>query len=245
MGFWLSNMAEIHKLENKQQENEVNELNEINEIKDVIDADNDAISVGDYITFGRYEQDSNSSNGTEEIEWRVLAKRTDDEDGREAILITSKYVLNCLPYHEKDEDVIWYYSTMRSWLNNQFYNTAFTSEEKGQIKTIENDNPNASSYNSRYEGLGGGSTSENVFLLSFVQVQNLFDGSDDMKCSPTKYAERKGVNTNDNNNSFWWLRSPGDSQNYAMYIDYSGEISATKVDNGDIGVRPTLWIYVD
>lgn len=57
--------------------------------------------VGDYITFGTYEQDNDEENGKEAIEWLVLAT-----DGNRKLL-TSKYGLDCKPYNEKNEDVTW------------------------------------------------------------------------------------------------------------------------------------------
>ena len=46
-------------------------------------------SVGDTITFGTYEQDNNTSNGKEAIEWTVL-----DKNGMSVLLI-SKQALDC------------------------------------------------------------------------------------------------------------------------------------------------------
>ena len=57
----------------------------------------DEIEIGDYISFGRYEQDNDSTNGVEDIEWRVLDKATVDSNGKNCILVISRYVLDCLP----------------------------------------------------------------------------------------------------------------------------------------------------
>ena len=47
------------------------------------------IIVGDYISFGSYEQDNDVTNGKEPIEWLVL----DVQEGKAKIL--SRYALNC------------------------------------------------------------------------------------------------------------------------------------------------------
>ena len=60
-----------------------------------------AADVGDIITFGSYEQDNNTLNGKENIEWLVLAK----EDDR--ILVTSKYALDCQQYNTEYTGVTW------------------------------------------------------------------------------------------------------------------------------------------
>ena len=48
-------------------------------------------SIGDYVTFGMYEQDNDKSNGAEAIEWQVLDKK----DGK--VLLLSKYALDAKP----------------------------------------------------------------------------------------------------------------------------------------------------
>ena len=82
-------------------------------------------SENDVITFGSYELDGDTSNGAEPIEWEVLAER---EDG--AKLLVSKYLLTSMPYNEKLEDITWEECTLRSWLNEEFYEQAFTPRSK-------------------------------------------------------------------------------------------------------------------
>ena len=84
----------------------------------------EAVAVGENVTFGRYEQDNNSSNGTEGIEWTVL-----DVQGEKALLL-SKYGLNCKTYYKSQSPVTWETSDLRAWLNGEFYNKAFTAAEK-------------------------------------------------------------------------------------------------------------------
>ena len=88
------------------------------------------IKVGDYIKFGAYEQDSDTSNGKEEIEWLVLEVK----DGK--ALVISKYALDCKPYNESYTEVTWETCTLRSWLNNDFINAAFSAVEKTMIPTV-------------------------------------------------------------------------------------------------------------
>lgn len=84
-----------------------------------IDAISD-IAIGEYVTFGSYEQDADFDNGPEPIEWMVL----DHQDGR--TLLLAKYGLDASWYHvESADDVTWENCKLRSWLNTDFYNTAF------------------------------------------------------------------------------------------------------------------------
>lgn len=207
----------------------------------------DEINVGDCITFGRYEQDNDLNNGAEDIEWRVIDIETSSNDGGNRILVISKCALDCLPYNEEHEDITWEKCDLRKWLNNEFYNGAFSKEEKNQILLINNDNPDASSYREDImEGKGGNDTADNVFLLSFKQAENLFSSVDDRECSPTDYAMRNGAYFNSEHRCPWWLRSPGLHQDDAVFVSVGGVLgNYCDVDYDDIGVRPALWIYVD
>ena len=205
----------------------------------------DEISIGDYIAFGRYEQDNNIDNGAEAIEWRVLDKTTSDSGGRECILVISRYALDCLPYNEEDEDVTWETCDLREWLNNEFYYGAFSEVERNQLLTIKNNNSDASFYDSSWSGKGGNATSDNVFLLSYEQAENYFENDDDRECYPTDFAIWNGAYDHTEHHCFWWLRSPGYDQNCAMRVGDDGDLHNFDVDRDDWCVRPALWIYVD
>lgn len=87
--------------------------------------------VGDIISLGNYEQDNDTENGKEPIEWMVLAV----EDNK--ALLVSVHVLEEIVYHEKFEDTSWKDCTLREWLNKEFYKEAFTSGQKGMILKTE------------------------------------------------------------------------------------------------------------
>ena len=71
------------------------------------------IDVGDEIAFGTYQD--------EEIEWEVLARHFIPEEGTVRIRLLSKYALDCKPFNE-DGESSWEDSSLREWLNNDFYN---------------------------------------------------------------------------------------------------------------------------
>ncbi len=84
--------------------------------------------VGDVITFGTYEQDNNSDNGKEAIEWIVVSK----EDGKLSVI--SKDYLDSKPFNEGGyKACVWKDSSLRRWLNGEFYKNAFTDEDKAKI----------------------------------------------------------------------------------------------------------------
>ena len=189
--------------------------------------------IGDVVKFGKYEQDNDASNGKEDIEWIVLAK----ENNR--ILVISKYSLDCQKYNTSYVDVTWETCSLRSWLNNYFISSAFSSDEISKIPTVTvtaDENPN-------YSSDAGNDTQDKVFLLSLPEVKEYFTSSNERICYPTKYAIEQGAKTN-LNQSWWWLRSAGSVQNSAAYIDYEGDIyyGGRRVDSDTVSVRPVLWI---
>jgi len=192
------------------------------------------ISVGDYITFGEYEQDNDISNGLEDIEWLVL----DVKDGK--ALVISKYALDCMPYSTNNFNVTWATSTIRSWLNNDFIDSAFSVDEQGMIPTVTVPGDKNPEYNTR----PGDSTQDKMFLLSISEVNKYLSTNFAKQCEPTAYTVSCGAMKNSNGNCWWWLRSPGASRDYAASVDYFGHVA----EQGDFvdfeynSVRPAMWI---
>ncbi|MBR0420788.1 MAG: TIR domain-containing protein [Erysipelotrichaceae bacterium] len=87
-------------------------------------------SIGDVVTYGTYEQDNNSIDGKEGIEWIVL-----DKDDNSAILI-SRYVLDCQSYSLGNSYVAYDDSYIKEWLNEFFFAGAFEKNEQGRIREI-------------------------------------------------------------------------------------------------------------
>lgn len=194
------------------------------------------VKVGDYVTFGSYEQDNDTSNGKEPIEWLVL----DVQDGR--VLVISKYGLDAKRYNEELAEVTWETCTLRKWLNNEFVNTAFTSEEKAKIPTVTV----SADANPSYSTDPGNATQDKVYLLSINELNKYFSSDSARVCEPTKYAV---VNVADANrdivNSCWWLRSPRDCQYDAAIVAY-GNILDHDYDIGMdcVAVRPAMWVTI-
>lgn len=202
------------------------------------DADFSDTQVGDYITFGSYEQDNDLSNGKEDIEWVVL----DEQDGR--ILVISKYGLDAKPYNDEYVDVTWETCTLRSRLNDEFFSEAFTSREKSQIPTVTvtaDSNPN-------YDTNPGNNTQDKVFLLSIDEVNKYFYSDRERECRATEYAVAQGAGLSASalyeGNCSWWLRTPGGFSSYACYVGYDGYVNnhASNVNYNNVGVRPAMWI---
>ena len=193
------------------------------------------IKVGGYITFGAYEQDDNTSNGKEEIEWLVLEVK----DGK--ALVISKYALDCKQYNTSYTDVTWETCTLRKWLNNDFINAAFSAEEKALIPTVTV----SADRTPKYSTNPGNATQDQVFLLSIPEANTYFNSDNARQCKPTDYAVANGASVNSNTgNCCWLLRSPGNSQDNAACVFYDGDVleGGGDVSYDDSAVRPALWI---
>ena len=191
--------------------------------------------VGSYVNFGSYEQDNNTSNGKEDIEWLVLAK-----EGNRVLLI-SRYALdnNCFC---RIIDT-WETCYLREWLNGIFLREAFSEEERAMIPSVTV----SADKNPGYSTSPGNSTTDQVFLLSIPEANKYFSSNEARKCAPTAYAIAQGAWTSDSNKvdgkatCGWWLRSPGKLSSFTAEVNSSGFISNSG-DNGYSAVRPALWV---
>ena len=171
--------------------------------------------VGDVVEFGSYEQDGDTSNGKEPIEWRVLAV-----EGNRAYVVSQK-ALDARAFNaDEDDGNDWNSSDLKKWLENDFASQAFTGDEMKEID--------------------GAPT-----LPSVDEANKYFMSDKDRICTPTQQAVNNGAWTWDDNGAcFWWLRSPGDYSYVAAYVDSDGNVysGGSFVDDSDSAVRPALWI---
>ena len=205
----------------------------------------------------------------EPIKWKVL----DAECG----IILSDNIIDSKPLHfvsyydskynvfYGDTDKTFYsnnysQSSLRKWLNDEFYNTAFTLEEQAFITKHTCDN-------SAYGGFRINDseplvTKDKVFILSHSEVMNSDWGfsestndSDSRIACGTEYAISQDLDWSYGGKSPWWLRTPaGDSgkscivapngilfpSNYEAWgFGYGGTKGSSSYD---CGVRPALQL---
>lgn len=194
---------------------------------------------GDTVFFGAYEQDNNTSNGKEDVAWLVLAKENNK------IFVISEKGLDCQPYNvEQYANVTWETCTLRKWLNTDFINSAFSSDEKTKIPTVTV----SADKNHGYSANPGNATQDQVFLLSITEANKYFNSTGARQCEPTDYAVANGAWESDSGNfCWWWLRSPGDVPGSAARVSGGGIVSDAGyvVDYNDGAVRPAMWISID
>ncbi|MBR2417229.1 MAG: hypothetical protein IKB12_01225 [Clostridia bacterium] len=208
----------------------------------------------------------------EPIDWRVL----DPATGLvmcETIIDSQPYS-NTIYYNSGASDSIYAYfndssyknyasdyetSSIRQWLNNDFYHTAFTDSEKKEINTttLNNDGHYTSVGTTGYEKLDSNSTNDKIFLLSYNEVRNSNYGFNSSatatdtarRAQGSDYAQSQGLyvyrssDSTYNNNSYWLLRSPGCLSNFCCFVydfGYSYYYLYCDVYDTRNGVRPAL-----
>ena len=201
---------------------------------------NKSVSKGNEVIFGSYEQDNDSSNGPEDIEWIVLDKKDD------GVMLLSKYGLDAQPYNKKYGDTTWENCTLRKWLNDDFLNDAFTDNEKAAIEITAVDNSSAQGY-WEYDTTGGNNTQDKIFLLSYKEAFRDYFTNDTLHvCAATTYVESMGeMMTDSSGNCYWMLRSPGESQNQVLYVGADGGYHLQTVETSWNCIRPALWINLE
>jgi hypothetical protein len=215
--------------------------------------------VGDSVEYGTF-------NG-KAITWQVLAVDISDTEHQKALLIPTEIVAYWVWGGER-KDVTWEDSTIRQWLNGDFYNAVFTDDQKAII--LESDIENKANSES---GVGGGAnTTDRVFLLSLDEVTKYLPSETvrSVKYNATQ-AEIEGLakaiseagasenwsskSTYDNaladlksyngTTDRWWLRTSGRELARAAAIAYDGSLDITGDQVFQLeGVRPAVWVDI-
>lgn len=201
----------------------------------------------------------------EPIKWRILTT----EDGIATLLcemaIDTQNVyfegenlgyITTLPNGQKIYQNNYEYSTIRTWLNENFYNAAFNDLEKSVIQLTTVDNSARSGNPNNNETLWDtgrrpcSDTQDYVYLPSEQEVTNSDYGFNSSYSSTdvarqkqsTDYAKSQGCYTE----CSWWLRSPQWSTTYTMkVVSVDGMTYRDRsVTNTTTGVAPALRIQL-
>ena len=172
------------------------------------------------------------------IKWNIL----ESKDG-EALLLNDNII--DIQEYDSTNDNNYAKSSIRNWLNNAFYATAFTLEEQSKIKTTIVDN------SSKSTGIENNpfvcdSTKDKIFLLSYEEATKTEFGfgnpaevnADSMRQKIlTPYCLSQGA-YNPSENGWWWLRSPFDSDpgERAQYVNSEGNFDNYFVSRPNRGV---------
>lgn len=169
----------------------------------------------------------------EPIKWQVL------EDSNGAYTLLSEYLIDTKIFDESSND--YELSYIRNWLNNEFYNKAFSASEKENIITTVLDNT------------GSNNEIDKVYLLSDQEAMSSTYGfMPSLGSHPTRYAfstdftralgayhtslENYGI-------GYWWLRSPSNDSFRSVKCVVIGSITYySDISDSRFGARPTFRI---
>ena len=135
----------------------------------------------------------------------------------------------------------WENSSLRKWLNEDFYNTAFTKNQQDRIINTFNCTNSIWSDNIHI-------SYDKIFPISYYDAIDSAHGFDSdynandsaRQIKGTDYAKCQGLDVKYNGSSWWWMRTFGDSGS-AMGVSYEGYISAfLDVSCTCVGVVPAL-----
>lgn len=260
--YWLDPFGWFHKEPEEviveKQEEDVQEFQRMSaeEMQAVLEN----AKVGGLISFGVLDN-------KEYLQWKVL----DKEDGKIMVILDSLLTVRRFNDSQADENrkfltVTWENSDVRAWLNDEVYNSLFSTLEKERILETEVVTPPATQGGFSGELRdGGANTLDRLFFLSYDEVRKYMPYADSripsnivytiagykdgmsytaeiIRVEPgTEYKVPAGVAHLPIDN--WWLRSPGDLGIHIQNFDTNFEIDeeGTSVLS-ELGIRPAMWI---
>lgn len=168
------------------------------------------------------------------IEWEMFYPR----DGFGQMM--SEKVLDQHVFHEAYVGGTWDACDLRKWMNDTFYNMAFTDYEKESMKLMHYDR----SYQYLLWFYTGEPVDDYVSTLPGVSLLN----NPPRYAQPTDYAVDKGVYVSKEGYSRWWIQTSLDKQGmYTMYVTEYGLLGDAGIvsNNDSVGVRPIIGILND
>ena len=148
----------------------------------------------------------------------------------------SRYALDARLYNDKNEIVSWQDSSLHEWLNGEFMDRAFTSEEQEHLLTDQ--------LSDEGEYIG-----DRVFLASPAYLEG-----EDIKCAPTDYAKARGAFNSYTEKAHglpstpWWTPPYEDDPYKPGCVNYDGTFfnitGGTYAPDGEglcFSVRPMIY----
>ena len=183
----------------------------------------------------------------EPLKWRVL----DPSDG----LLLCEYIIDSQAYNETTyftgTDYLntisgscyaceWEGSTLRQWLNDDFFNTAFDATEQASIA------PSQIIDYSLGGAYDGSLTTDNVFLLKHKDLENAeyaLDIDENRLTKGTDYAKCQGlIKSDEDDKDEWRLRTAIEDSNQNCYVNNNGSICVDGIETcvTGCGIRPAI-----
>ena len=220
------------------------------EIKDPqLAAEIEALKAGDKFTFGKWEQDGNKSNGAEPVSWTVIR-----QDVGKALVLSEK-ILEFMCFEAGTEEnkyprALYKDSDLREFLNGDFYNGAFTADERSMIQTSKI----VTEYKDEHYNELTYETEDKVFPLSRDEAARYVCGmGTNVYGLPTAYVDGEHPYSSSSISGVdgiekvmtWWLRDMSGEPSKEAAVIYASETQKYTNDlevYKEAGVRPAMWI---
>lgn len=184
---------------------------------------------GQVVVFGQYEQDNNTRNGKEPVEWIVLKV-----EGSRALLL-SRYALDVQRFNSKWVKISWKDCSLRQWMNGTFYNECFTETQRASVlrTTLQSNYVNS-----------GVQTQDYVFPLSKSECEQYLSPAM-MYCTASRYAQAQQAATS-NGYCYWQLRDTSTRKNDNNRVEPDGTICeyGSNTNAAGVSVRPAIWVNI-
>ncbi len=176
----------------------------------------------------------------EPIKWKVLEVQGD------LAFLFSESILDHHNFDSLSND--YDKSSIRKWLNNEFFLKAFSEEEKRIIQTTNVDN-SYTSVNDIYNPHVCSNTKDKIFLLSAKEITNQaygystsINGDYARRKKNSDYAKANyAYEDKDNGYGCYWLRSACSSNKAARIFSY-GNYEHFYASSDCIGIAPCMWV---
>ena len=235
--FYMDNAINIDKLECKIKSEEGPD--DLNNYK-----------VGDTFYYG-YHFDFEKNKKIHQMSWEVVDKDVENDK----ILVINKYPSYCKPYNDNMQSVNWEKSTLRKWLNDDYYKYCFTDEERDRI--LETKVYNTFNYKNDKE------TSDYIYIMSRDELDKYYPtdsakhamrdittiSTESIAKYEKKFASDSNITRFDILNAMiwncnYWVRDVIISGKNALNVNGRGEIDTIgeEMTNERMQVRPCMWL---
>lgn len=195
----------------------------------------------------------------EPITWNVLNNNDGEYYILSTVLLDAHCYYNSTSYRTIDGNTVYpnnyEYSDIRTWLNNDFYNSAFALENsKIQATIVDN---SAASTDSESNKFASNNTEDKVFLPSYQDYINPSYGfstspysTDTRYCRTTDWARARGASYSISNpynkyNGYYLTRSPYSNNSFNMwYVAESGYLKDYNTIETYYSVRPAITLKI-
>ncbi len=196
----------------------------------------------------------------EPITWNILSNNDGEYYILSSVLLDAHWYYNSISTNRTIDGKTIYpnnyeYSDIRTWLNNDFYNSAFALDNSYIQTTTVDNSASTTNWSTNYYACNN--TQDKVFLPSYQDYINSSYGfststgsTNTRYCKTTDWARARGAYYNSISsyryNDYYWTRSPYSSvSTYACYVRDDGDLDEYYyVNYTSYGVRPGLSIKI-